>query len=241
MGTIYTINKLCKLTSVSVRTLHYYDEIGLLKPSYRSDNGRRLYGDNDLLRLQQIVTFRFLGFTLSQITLILKNDQPTMFRLIKLQASAIADEAVRIEKASKFLNYLIHLHDQQQTVDWSVVANIIDLLKQKEINAEQWYQKYLSREELKQFQKFAKTRTEKWLALFNEIRNHLDTDPEGKAGARLVKKWIALADEAYGDHPELRGKLWQAYKTGLIPENFFPYDQDVIAYLSRAFEKVNRD
>jgi DNA-binding transcriptional MerR regulator len=63
----YTVNKLAKLSGVSVRTLHFYDEIGLLKPQYYGDNNYRYYGENELLMLQQILFFRQLGLQLSDI------------------------------------------------------------------------------------------------------------------------------------------------------------------------------
>lgn len=237
MARHYTINKLCKLTSVSVRTLHYYDEIDLLKPSFRTNKGHRLYSESDLLKLQQIVTFRFLGFTLSKIRPIVQADHQNMFNLIKLQASSIAEEAARIDKVSKFFNYLINQYDQHQSIDWKTVANIIEVLNQKDSDTHKWYERYLSSDELPQFQKYAKTRTSKWLTLFEEVRSNLDTDPCGDVGLELVQKWIALADDAYGDHPQLRKKLWEAYQAGMIPNDFFPFDKDVIAYLSQAFDR----
>lgn len=63
----YTVKKLAKISGVSVRTLHWYDEIGLLKPAYYSSNGYRHYEEEQLLILQQILFFRELGFELKQI------------------------------------------------------------------------------------------------------------------------------------------------------------------------------
>jgi len=63
----YTVKQLAKLTGVSVRTLHYYDEIGLLKPSYVKANGYRCYKESELIKLQQILFFRELEFSLEQI------------------------------------------------------------------------------------------------------------------------------------------------------------------------------
>ena len=63
----YSIKKLCQAAGVSVRTLHYYDEIGLLKPKYRTAKGHRLYSENEVLLLQQIVTLKFIGLSLDQI------------------------------------------------------------------------------------------------------------------------------------------------------------------------------
>ncbi len=63
----YTVNQLAKLAGVSVRTLHYYDQIGLLKPSFTKANGYRFYGEKELLRLQQILFFRELEFSLEDV------------------------------------------------------------------------------------------------------------------------------------------------------------------------------
>jgi len=65
------ISEVAKLTGVTVRTLHYYDEIGLLKPSRVTDSGYRLYSPGDLEQLQQILFFRELDFSLRDIRLIL--------------------------------------------------------------------------------------------------------------------------------------------------------------------------
>ena len=67
------INEVAKLTGISVRTLHYYDEIGLLPPDEVMESGYRLYGNNALERLQQILFFRELGFALKEIQKILNN------------------------------------------------------------------------------------------------------------------------------------------------------------------------
>lgn len=68
----YTIQKLAKLAGVSVRTLHHYDQISLFKPSRVGDNGYRYYGKPELLRLQQILFFRELRFSLETIRAVLE-------------------------------------------------------------------------------------------------------------------------------------------------------------------------
>lgn len=62
-----TVGDVARFSGVSVRTLHHYDEVGLLPPSGRSDAGYRLYSDTDLERLRQILFYRELGFGLEQI------------------------------------------------------------------------------------------------------------------------------------------------------------------------------
>src|SRR3990167_5190709 len=69
----FTVKKLAKLSGVSIRTLRFYDEIGLLKPAYYGDNNYRYYEEAQLLMLQQILFFRELGFQLSDIQRIISS------------------------------------------------------------------------------------------------------------------------------------------------------------------------
>lgn len=66
-GQLRTVKEVSDLTGVSVRTLHYYDEIGLLKPSCVGENGYRLYGEDKLEELRQILFFRELSLPLGEI------------------------------------------------------------------------------------------------------------------------------------------------------------------------------
>src|SRR3712207_4660253 len=63
----WKVGELARQTGLSVRTLHYYDEIGLLSPSQRTDSGHRLYTAGDVVRLQQINSLRSLGFTRREV------------------------------------------------------------------------------------------------------------------------------------------------------------------------------
>jgi MerR family transcriptional regulator, thiopeptide resistance regulator len=67
----YTVKELAQISGVSIRTLHWYDEVGLLKPAYHGSNGYRYYEEEQLLILQQILFFRELGFELKQIQKVL--------------------------------------------------------------------------------------------------------------------------------------------------------------------------
>ena len=63
----WKVGELAKQTGLSVRTLHYYDEVGLLSPSQRTAAGHRLYTAGDIVRLQQIKSLRHLAFALEEI------------------------------------------------------------------------------------------------------------------------------------------------------------------------------
>lgn len=79
----YTVSQLSRLAGVSVRTLHHYDHIGLLRPALMGENGYRYYGQEELLRLQQILLHRELGLALADIAAVL--DAPGFDRLVALR------------------------------------------------------------------------------------------------------------------------------------------------------------
>src|SRR6202790_2012937 len=80
----YTVKQVAAMSGVSVRTLHFYDETGLLKPAYHGVNGYRFYEEPQLLTLQQILFYRELGFELKQIERIL--GRPDFEKVAALQS-----------------------------------------------------------------------------------------------------------------------------------------------------------
>src|SRR5688572_5880028 len=99
----YTVKQLSDLAGVSVRTLHYYDEIGLLKPTSVAANGYRYYGDEALFRLQQILFYREMDLELLQIKALM--DDPGFDLVAALQAHRQALEA-KIERLRTLMTTL---------------------------------------------------------------------------------------------------------------------------------------
>lgn len=93
----WTVGEAAQLAKVSVRTLHHYDEIGLLAPSARSEAGYRLYEDADLERLHQILLFRELGFSLDEIGQIMLDPTFDHADALRAQRSLLAEKAQRTE------------------------------------------------------------------------------------------------------------------------------------------------
>lgn len=91
-----TVSQVAKLSGVSVRALHHYDEIGLLNPSARTEAGYRLYGEADLQRLQQILFFKELGFPLEQIHRIVSDRAFDLRSALELQRQLLTEKAVRV-------------------------------------------------------------------------------------------------------------------------------------------------
>jgi len=96
----YGVEALARLSKVSVRTLHYYDEIGLLKPLTRMMNGRRYYGTEQFLRLLEILYFKEIGFSLKKIISILASKNLDKVSLLSVQKQVLKKEIDRLEKVA---------------------------------------------------------------------------------------------------------------------------------------------
>ena len=92
----HTVGEVAALASVSVRTLHHYDELGLLTPSVRTDSGYRLYSDADLATLQQVLFFKELGFGLADIGRIMHDPQFNRLAALRMQRRMLMDKSTQL-------------------------------------------------------------------------------------------------------------------------------------------------
>jgi DNA-binding transcriptional MerR regulator len=92
----YTVKKLSKLASVSIRTLHHYDEIDLLKPESRAESGYRYYGQKELLRLQQILFYRELDYPLKEIKRILDDPEFDLLKSLEFHKQELQKRTSRL-------------------------------------------------------------------------------------------------------------------------------------------------
>lgn len=93
-----TVKEISELTGISVRTLHYYDEIGLLKPTEKSDAGYRLYDDKALETLQQILFFREFDISLKEIKAVLDNPALDRNQILQVQRKMLVTKKERMER-----------------------------------------------------------------------------------------------------------------------------------------------
>ncbi len=93
----YTVGTVARLAHVSVRTLHHYDELGLLEPSERSESGYRLYTDADLAQLQQVLFYKELGFSLEEIADALGDPEFDRLEALERQRGLIAGRVTQLQ------------------------------------------------------------------------------------------------------------------------------------------------
>ena len=135
---MYTVKQLSELAGVSVRTLHYYDEIALLTPSKVGANGYRYYEDDELLRLQQILFYREIGLELAQIKDVL--DNPNFDMLVALKSH----RAVLQEKITRLQNLV-------STVD----STIMDLVGEVKVNKKRLFEGFSDKKQ-KEYERSAR-------------------------------------------------------------------------------------
>ena len=110
----YTVKQLSRLAGVSVRTLHYYDEILILKPSRKGINGYRYYHEEALLILQQILFYRELGLSLDEIRRILENPEFDIKSALTSHKEALKDRMIRLKGLIQTVDdTLMHLKENK--------------------------------------------------------------------------------------------------------------------------------
>lgn len=119
----YTIKKLAKISGISVRTLHWYDKIGLLKPAFYQTNGYRVYEEEQLLRLQQILFFRELDFSLDDVQRLLDSNDFDKIDTLQLHKQALAQNLDRNKTLLLTIDKTIaHLHGEINMQDNELYA-----------------------------------------------------------------------------------------------------------------------
>lgn len=107
-----TVKEISKLTGISVRTLHYYDEIGLLKPSSKSESGYRFYDDKALETLQQILFFREFDISLKDIKSIMENQNLDKNQILQMQRRMLTVKKERLERLISNIDHILKGENQ---------------------------------------------------------------------------------------------------------------------------------
>jgi DNA-binding transcriptional MerR regulator len=235
----FKVGELAKRTGLTVRTLHHYDEIGLLRPSLRSDAGHRLYSAGDVARLQQIVSLRQLGFSLDEIRDCLARAGFSPLEVIRLYVSRLREQ---IEQERELCARLEALASQFESAG-EVSAD--DFLKTIEVM--NMIEQYYTPEQLEMLRKRRETggaaleeRIQQgpalWNELFAEYQKHMElgTDPADPAVQALEQRRQALVNEFTGGDAGIEQslqRLWTEQGDALAAQ--YGIDPQLLAYLER--------
>lgn len=222
---LLTVGELAKLMDITVRTLQYYDKEGLLTPSSKSEGGRRLYTKKDMIKLHQILSLKYLGFSLEDIKyrLISLDNPDDVVKMLNSQEQALKSQ---IEKLKKAVSAVQSLRDEVSLiheVDFNKYADIITLIRQN--NEGYWVVKFFDDNLLTHIKDRFTEQPDFALALFNRWKSMCDEavllkeqqePPESEKAQQLAKQWWSLVMDFTGGDMSLLPNLVKFNETKQI-------------------------
>ncbi|MBX6749701.1 MAG: MerR family transcriptional regulator [Micromonosporaceae bacterium] len=229
-GRRWKVGELAEATGLTVRTLHHFDEIGLLQPSERSPGGHRLYTDAEVRRLYQVLALRQLGVPLAEI----KSLDGDLSGLIRRQLLQVEQQIGQLQQVRQHILSLLHRLSDGPTID-QLLAVMEAMMKTSYFTPDQLTRLKARHREVgaEGFQRWRA----RWTEIADEVRAHLaagtdPADPEVQAAAR---RWTQLMDEMTGGDRSILAAMY-AKMDGQGPEaaTLDVVSSDVWAYVKRA-------
>jgi DNA-binding transcriptional MerR regulator len=239
-----TVSQLARRTGITVRALHHYEAEGLLLPAGRSDAGYRLYGRDELARLQHIVSLKALGFSLAEIRACLDADTPSLAEALVRQIDRLRHGIVRQQALLSRLERVARLAAEGGTIDAETLLSSIE--------ATTLMEKYLTPEQMETIRRRGETLGAERIRAVEEEWPHviagmqaamtLDKDPASEEVQNLARRWRALVREFTGGDAGIQRSMNAMFrenaqemraKTGIDPA--------LMEYASRAMASLPKD
>lgn len=234
----WLIKEISDLTNVSVRTLHHYDKIGLLKPSVRASNGYRWYSEQDLVTLQQIIALKFFGFGLGQIKTMLQQ-KPSILEHLLVQEQILTEQTEHLRQTQEALAVVVQRCKAPQSLDWNDLIALIERYRMAEDIKKTWVGKLNESQQaqylalVKEFPKESKA----WERAIKLINSMTLGDPEGPDGEKMMKIFNDLAHKLKGAasrERQLNTDILRSIKAGKLSDNALPLSPEGNVWLAKA-------
>jgi MerR family transcriptional regulator, thiopeptide resistance regulator len=240
---VYTIKKLADLAGFSVRTLHYYDEVGLLKPQSRSESGYRYYGEEAVVRLQQIMFFRELDFGLEEIGKIISSPDFDVLEALQSQRTLLTKKAERIDELLTTVDKTIQKlkgEVKMQIKEYYQGFSDEQIEKYREQVRQRWGEKALQESE-KRVTKMGKERFAALQAeggkIFQAISDNMSMGYDSNIIQAQIAKWRHWLENFHHYSEEAVLGLGQGYSQDIEFAKFFrKIHKDLPEFLTKAIE-----
>jgi DNA-binding transcriptional MerR regulator len=234
--TPWKVGELARRTGLSVRTLHYYDEIGLLSPSERTGSGHRLYTAGDIARLQQVVSLRQLGFSLAEIRDWLERPGHSPAGVVQLHLERLRGQIEQLERLRRRLERIAARLDAAEEVSVAELTTTIEVMTM--------FEKYYPPEQMAEIeQRGREIGAERirevegeWPRLIAEVRAEMDqgTPPTDPRVQELARRWTALVREFTGGNPGIAKSLATLYRNEPAVRERAGIDPKLFEYVNQA-------
>lgn len=241
---LYQAHEFAELAGVTVRALHHYDRLGLLKPAHRSEAGYRLYSRKDLARLEQIVVLKFLGLSLREIGEVLRQETAALPQTLRRQQEVLTEKRRQLDKAISVIAKANRSIGRGDESDWRILETIIKEISMQRDKA--WMGQYFSEtakakiEERKALwsPELQEQIDKRWKQLFADVEASLHEDPASNKAQSLAARWQALVNEFTGGDPEIQKGLNALYSDrGNWPKDWkAPTTPEVHEFIAKAMK-----
>ena len=197
---MYTVRQLSKLAGVTPRTLHHYDEIGLLKPTRVGDNGYRYYGEDALLRLQQILFYRELDLPLEDIKKIMGRRDFDVLGALESHKDALKKQIVRLNRLLTTVdNTIHHLKGNQNMSEKGFFEGFSEEEQEKyALEAEQLYDAETVRASNRKWKAYSASKKEQIMsegkAIYQDMIAAMPKGANSPEVQAIVERWRAHMD-----------------------------------------------
>ncbi len=244
---LYRPNEFAELAGVTVRTLHHYDRIGLLRPSSYTEAGYRLYRKSDLVRLQQVVTLKFIGLSLKQIKDLLNRKSFDLTTALRQQREILTEKRDQLDLAIKAIETAQPVMGSSEEPDWKAFRKIIEVINMQ--NNMDWTNKYYSEEARQKLEELRRTVSpdvvgkgqRDWANLIREVEEAVAAgiDPGSEKAQALAARWSKLIKAFTGGDTEIQAGLNKLYADQANWPTTFPkpYSDEVGDFICTAIER----
>jgi DNA-binding transcriptional MerR regulator len=230
------VGELAERSGVSVRTLHHYDEIGLLSPSGRSAAGHRLYSEDDVARLLRVRSLQQMGFSLDEIRACLDDRTFPLARVLEMRVTRLREH---LDQTQQLCRRLAHVLERLRAENG---ASLWDILKT--IEEMSMFEKYYTPDQMAELERRGedlgpegiRAVEAEWPKLIASVRAEMAkgtpaSDPKVQA---LAKRWNELIEAFTGGNPAIRDSLARMYQNEPQVNARAGLDAGVMAYVKEA-------
>ena len=240
-ATLFQAREFAELSGVTVRTLHHYDRLGLLKPSRYTEAGYRLYGERDFARLQQIVILKFIGLSLKEIKELLSQRELDLQMTLRLQREIVEARRRHLDTVIQAIERAEQAMASSDAPDWETFKQIVEVISMQ--NDMEWMKKYYTEEQLAELAERGTPEVlergqRDWTALIKEVEAAISegVDPKSEKAQALAARWSSLIEAFTGGNPSIRESLTRLYADQANwPSTFTkPYSDEFGAFIAQA-------
>jgi MerR family transcriptional regulator, thiopeptide resistance regulator len=235
---LYRPREFANKAGITVRTLHHYDRIGLLKPAQVTSSGQRLYGQDELVRLERIVALKFIGLSLRSIGRLLEHDAADLATTLRRQRAAVGRMRQHLDDVLLAIERAESSAGAPGTSQWDALKTVIELMEMGDHM--EWVKHYYTGEQLADLQSRATpellARAEQdWKDLLADVEASLHEDPASEHARSLAARWEALLDQFTRGDGGIRHNLQRLYSDRANwPADFRkPYSDEAANFIAR--------